>query len=106
MLILAMDFNGVAFWHLYGEGETVTGEAYRDFLDREITSWLQYTNFNSPILLHDNARPHKSGLVRDFLKARQYELWNHPPYLPDLNPCDFNCFNPLKHQLKRTRYTD
>jgi [histone H3]-lysine36 N-dimethyltransferase SETMAR len=106
MLILAMDFNDVAFWYLYGEGETVTGESYRDFIDREITSWLQGTDFRSPILLHGNTRPHKSGLVRDFLRARQYEPWDHLPYSSDLNPCDFNCFNPLKHQLKGTRYTD
>jgi hypothetical protein len=26
MLILAMDWQGVTFWHLYGKGETVTAE--------------------------------------------------------------------------------
>ena len=106
MLIMAMDFKGIAFWHLYEEGETVTSEAYRDLLSREIPKWLQGKNFRHPILLHNNARPHKARLIKDFLKSRQIEVWDHPPYSPDLNPCDFNCFGPLKRQIKRNRYAD
>jgi hypothetical protein len=36
MLILAMDIKGVAFFHLCAEGQTVTSEVYRDFLDAHI----------------------------------------------------------------------
>lgn len=28
MLIVAMDYNGIGFWHLYEQGETVTAERY------------------------------------------------------------------------------
>jgi hypothetical protein len=63
-------------------------------------------NFRYPILLHDNARPHKARIVKDFLKSHRLEVWDHPPYSPDLNPCDFNCFGPLKLQINGTRYAD
>ena len=40
------------------------------------------------ILLHDNARPHTANLVRDKLKKFGWETLHHPPYSPDLSPCD------------------
>ena len=30
--------------------------------------------------------------------------YGNPPYSPDLNPCDYNCFGPLKHEIKKNRY--
>ena len=41
------------------------------------------------ILLHDNARPHTAILVRDKLKRFGWEILQHPPYSPNLSPCDF-----------------
>ena len=42
------------------------------------------------ILLHDNARPHTVNLARDKLQRFDLETLQHPPYSPDLSPCDFH----------------
>ena len=42
-------------------------------------------------------RPH---IVRQFLARNQVCVLNHPPYSPDLTPCDFPLFPKLKSKLK------
>ena len=44
------------------------------------------------ILLHDNARPHNANMVRDKLQRFGWETLQHPPYHPDLSPCDCHNF--------------
>ena len=50
-------------------------------------------------ILHDNARPHKTPLVKDTLDSLGVVELQHPPYSPDLSPCDFWLFNNLKLHL-------
>jgi histone-lysine N-methyltransferase SETMAR len=104
MLILAMDFDGIAFWKLMDEKETVNSEKYLHFLKEYLPKWLSVKSFLKPILLHDNARPHKAWVVKDFIQKQGWSVWEHPPYSPDLNPCDYNCFAPLKRELKKNSY--
>ena len=40
-------------------------------------------------LLHDNASSHKCEVVKSFLASEMAKVLNHPPYSPDLSPCDF-----------------
>ena len=47
-------------------------------------------------LLHDNASPHKCEVVKSFLASEKMKVLNHPPYSPDLSPCDFFLFPRLK----------
>ncbi|XP_057658478.1 histone-lysine N-methyltransferase SETMAR-like [Diorhabda carinulata] len=51
------------------------------------------------ILLHDNARPHTEALTVQKLEQLGWETLEHPPYSPDLSPCDFHVFGPLKEAL-------
>ena len=37
---------------------------------------------------HDNARPHTHQDVVAFLEAHVFTIMDHPPYSPDLAPCD------------------
>lgn len=50
-------------------------------------------------LLHDNARPHVHQNVDNFLTANRIKLIKHPPYSPDLAPCDFWLFDLIKRNL-------
>ena len=43
-------------------------------------------------LLHDNAPAHKSKLVQEYLSKENIQTLPHPPYSPDLAPCDFVLF--------------
>ena len=39
-------------------------------------------------LLHDIAPAHKSKLVQEYLSKKNIQTLPHPPYSPDLAPCD------------------
>lgn len=41
-------------------------------------------------LLHDNVRSHKARTTQGLLRNFGWEVWKHPPYSPDLAPCDFS----------------
>ena len=56
-------------------------------------------------LLHDNASSHKCEVVRSFLASEKMKVLNHPPYSPDLSPCDFFLFPRLKKMLSGNKYT-
>ena len=44
----------------------------------------------------DNARVHNSILVTDYLTKMGIKIVPHPPYSPDLAPCDFWLFSQLR----------
>ena len=48
---------------------------------------------------HDNARPHVHETVVEFLKEEKFTIMEHPPYSPDLAPCDFWLFDYIKQRL-------
>ncbi|KAI6658791.1 Transposase [Oopsacas minuta] len=55
-------------------------------------------------ILHDNDRPHKTKLVREKLEAMKIVELDHPPYSPDLAPCDFWLFLKLKKHLSGRKF--
>jgi hypothetical protein len=57
-------------------------------------------------LHHDNALAHDALAVREFLAKKSIMKLDHPPYLPDLTPCDFWLFPKLKTALKGHRFSD
>ena len=53
------------------------------------------------LILHfDNARPHTSKKVMDYLKENSMIRAPQPPYSPDIAPSDFYLFGYIKDQLK------
>jgi histone-lysine N-methyltransferase SETMAR len=59
------------------------------------------------ILHHNNAPGHDALRVREFLAKKSITKMNHPPYLPDLAPCDFWLFPKLKkNAMKGQRFAD
>ena len=53
-----------------------------------------------------NAPPHKTKKVNEFLMKKRISLINHPPYSPDLSPCDYFLFPKLKTKMKGAFYDD
>ena len=47
---------------------------------------------------------HRSELVQDFVATNGIRVLPHPPYSPDLAPCDFWLFPKLKSDLAGVRY--
>ena len=89
--------------------------------DRVISNWNRCSHIYWPIyLLHwnmDQAKdgqestfymttpPHKCEVVMSFLASEKVRVLNHPPYSPDLSPCDFFLFPRLKKMLSGNKYT-
>jgi hypothetical protein len=96
MLIVAFDVEGVAFWELLHQDETVTGDRYKQFLMDHLRPWLRRRNVRVPLILHDNARPHKSKVVMDFIRGVGWEVLPHAPYSPDTSPPDFDGISKIK----------
>ena len=57
------------------------------------------------ILLHDNPRPHMANTITALLQKFKWEVVGHPPYSPDLSPCDYAISGPLKKALRGKRFT-
>jgi transposase len=58
------------------------------------------------IFHHDNAPAHDALAVREFLAKKSIMKLDHPPYSPDLAPCDIWLLPKLKTILKGQRFSD
>ncbi|CAF1071690.1 unnamed protein product, partial [Didymodactylos carnosus] len=90
--------------------ETVTKRWYVDSclpqVYETVSEWRQKTGLRGLILHDDNARPHRAGIVNEFLAENRVEPYRNPPCSPDLSPCDFFMFAKLKNQLRGIRFDD
>ncbi|GBN80983.1 hypothetical protein AVEN_198436-1 [Araneus ventricosus] len=59
---------------------------------------------NSPIILQGNAQPHAAQAVADFFDGCRWEGLYHPPYLPNLSPCDFDSIPKMKEPIRGIRF--
>jgi len=55
-------------------------------------------------LHQDNAPAHNALSVKQFLANKNITVLEHPPYSPDLAPCDFCLFPKIKSVLKGTHF--
>ncbi|XP_015793258.1 histone-lysine N-methyltransferase SETMAR-like [Tetranychus urticae] len=106
MLIMGVDWNGIAFWELLPEKTTVTADVYKSFLVDKLPVWINENKHQRPYLLHDNARPHKAAPVVQLLERKGITIWPHPAYSPDISPLDFNCFGQLKRHLRGIKHAN
>ena len=47
------------------------------------------------ILLHGNAQSHTAARTNALIKLFNWEIFDHPPYSPDLAPNDYNLFTKM-----------
>ena len=87
---------------------SVTGKFYRESVLTELVDFYQKrrprTGVHGIKLLHDNTPAHKSATVQEYLKESGLNVLDHPPYSPDLSPCDFWLFPRLKKMLAGHRF--
>ena len=65
---------------------------------------LQKWQNQNLIIHHDNAPAHRSFKVSQFLAKNNMTVIPHPPYSPNLAPCDFCLFPKLKLWMKGQRF--
>lgn len=90
------------------KGRSVTGFFYKNVALKKVKKHFvkrrPKTGLKGLKLLHDNAPCHRASIVTNFLKKEKVEVLPHPPYSPDLAPCDFFLFPRLKKHLSGRRY--
>ena len=110
MLIVFFDIQGIVHFEFLHQGQTVNQTVYKEILPRLVRSvrdkrrslWEAYTW----MLHYDNAFAHTALNIRQFLAERNITTLEHPPYSPDLAPCDFFLFPNIKSVLKGTHFSN
>jgi histone-lysine N-methyltransferase SETMAR len=108
MLITFFDINGIVHHEWVPKGQTVNALFYVEVLKRLRESIRkkrkEMWESNFWFLHHDNAPSHTSLLVAQYLTKHNVTTIPHPPYSPDLAPCDFFLFPKLKSTMKGRRF--
>ena len=74
-------------------------------LDKVINERRPELETRKGVIFHqDKARPHTSLVTRKKLLELGWEVMPHPPYSPDLGPCDYNLFRLLQNYLNRKTF--
>ena len=103
------DFKGVILIDFLHERQTVNATYYSQLLDNAKTAYRQKRcgfPIRDIILLQDNARPHTDALTMEKIETLSWTTLKHPPYSPDLSPCDYHLFGPMKKTLGGKRFDD
>jgi len=104
MMIVALWNQKVFTYQILPKGTTVDSQVYLSFLEERIWPEVRRRHMSRPIILYDNARPHKHRIVREFLQTRKWEELEHPPYSPDMSPPDMDGISRLKAPHKGKRF--
>ena len=103
MFVIFFMTNGPLLIHEIPPKTSINAVYYRDEclsrLARTLHKKRPFSTTHGIKLHHDNARPHVNNLVLDYLRQSKITVMAHPPYSPDLAPCDFWLFDRLKRNL-------
>ena len=88
--------------------KTITADLYANHcLLKVFQAWCKRrprTGVRGLQLHHDNASAHTAAVTQDFLATNDVEVVTHPPYSPDIAPCDWFLFPSVKRQLKGKQF--
>lgn len=107
MLIVAYDVDGIILVHSVPAGQNVNADYYRRFLQNHLRPAIRkkrHQRMDDVIILHDNASSHTARVVQELIDSYGWETLPHPPYSPDLSPCDFHLFPAFKRQMRGVRF--
>lgn len=108
MFCIFFSAEGIVAKIIVKKGTTVTGDLYASTILPEVFSNFKKMTGRSTVrhvmLHHDNAAPHTAKVVTKYLNQEKVDILPHPPYSPDLAPCDFFLFPKLKKELKNKKY--
>ena len=104
IMIVALWKKQVFTYEILPNGQTVDSGVYLKFLERRVLPEVTRKKMAKPIILHDNARPHKHRIVREFLQENRWEELEHPPYSPDMSPPDMDGIYRIKAPNKGKQF--
>ena len=108
LMITFFDTTGMIYMHWVPTGQTVNKDYYVENLRkfRKRFPRKRPVSFKSGQwhFHQDNAAVHNSILVIVYLTKMGIKTVPHPPYSPDLAPCDFWLFPQVKEKLRGCHY--
>lgn len=108
MVIPFFDSQGLIHVEWVPRGQTVNKEYYltvlKRFREKMRKKRPQQWRSGQWWFHQDNAPCHKSMLVTTWMADRGMKPVQHPPYSPDLAPCDFFLFPRMKDRLRGIRF--
>jgi len=106
MLIAAVHQNRIIAHQRLPRNRNVNFEVYKEFLEQHLLPEVRRQRIRTPLIIHDNARPHKHQEITAFFARHRWVELKHPPYSPDLNPCDYDLFTRIKTPHKGFRFAN
>jgi hypothetical protein len=103
------DHKGIAQYEFIAKGQAVNQQSYLEVLTRlRECVWRKRPGpWPDKWILHDDDVPaHDVLRVHEFLAKNSITKMDHPPYTPDLVPCDFWLFPKLKNALKEQKFAN
>ncbi|CAF1115050.1 unnamed protein product [Rotaria sp. Silwood1] len=94
--------TGSLLIHKVDKGKTIDHDYYIDNCLIPVINEIRKKEKSSRTtykMLHDNGPPHTHPDVIDYLMEEGIEIIPHPPYSPDLAPCDFWLNDYIKNKL-------
>jgi histone-lysine N-methyltransferase SETMAR len=99
LLVCFFDHKRIVRYEFVAQGQMVNQQCYFELLTR----LREFVRRKRPviwpdrwILHHDSAPAHDALRVREFMAKNSITKMDHPPYSPDLTPCEFWLFPILK----------
>ncbi|UYV64650.1 hypothetical protein LAZ67_3001497 [Cordylochernes scorpioides] len=102
MIIVFFDIRGIVHCEFVPQGQTVNSAFYLEVL-RRLKRRVAHvrTDIEDTVKLHHgNATSHTAFIITTFLARSNTSVIPHPPYSPDLAPCDLFLFPRLKREVK------
>jgi histone-lysine N-methyltransferase SETMAR len=110
MHVIFFNYAGILLDWPVPHGMTVNGAYYKMILQEKLRPAIRKKQpdllKSEVILLHDNARVHTQKDVVALLDQWDWEVLAHPPYSPDLSPCDFFLNPRMKEPLRGRHFPD
>jgi len=107
MATIFWDRKGILLTEFMAPGTTITSEVYCGTLHklrRSIQNKRRGMLTKGVVRVHDNARPHTAVRTNALIKRFNWEIFDHPPYSPDLAPSDYHLFSKMKVWLVTQRF--
>ncbi|KAK9693353.1 hypothetical protein QE152_g34269 [Popillia japonica] len=106
-MIFAYDNPGIIMTNRVPCGKNVTAVYYRAFLQnlcRKMHKNRPQLLNDTPLILHDNTRPHIGHVVTEKLREYGWEVLPHLHYSLDMSPTDFDLFPKLRKPMRGRRF--
>lgn len=107
MATVFWDQKGVLLVEFLERGATINADMYCKTLmklRRAIQNKRRGMLSSGIVFLHDNARPHTARSTVHLIEKFGWDVFDHPPYSPDLAPSDYHLFLLLKQWLQSQRF--